>query len=67
MNIPGFSTNGLLMMHSGILNALEIDDATAAGSEKPYGVREFADWRSHCEKIEAELDKRQVQYVKIKW
>lgn len=45
VNIPGFSTNGLLMMLSGIRDALEVDDNTPDRTDKPYGVRAFKDWR----------------------
>lgn len=67
MNIPGFSDNGLKMMQDGIRNALKEDDATPAGAAKPYGVREFSDWRVHSDQIEAELDKRAVSYTKVAW
>ena len=67
MNIPGFSTNGLKMMHEGIRKALTHDDALSAGQDKTYGVREFADWREHADAIEAELDKRDVSYDKVAW
>lgn len=67
MNIPGYSTNGLKMMHEAIRNALAHDDALPSGQEKIYGVREFADWREQADKIEAELNSRGVTYTKIIW
>lgn len=67
MNIPGFSTNGLKMMLKGIIGALQEDDATPAGQDKPYGVRTFADWRILADDIEAELDRRGETYAKVPW
>ncbi|WP_454753816.1 hypothetical protein [Cupriavidus necator] len=67
MNIPGFSTNGLTMMYDAARNALAEDDATMAGNDKPYGVREYPDWRQFTDAIEHELDARQVAYTKISW
>lgn len=67
MNIPGFSTNGLKMMYEAAKDALAEDDATPPGQDKPYGVREYADWRGFTDAIEAELDSRNVPYPKIVW
>ena len=67
MNIPGFSTNGLKMMHDGIRNALAHDDALPNGQDKTYGVREYADWRDHGDRIESELNTRGVTYTQIAW
>lgn len=67
MNIPGFSTSGLLMMHSGIRQALSVDDNTPPGRDKPYGVREFADWKEMASAIEAELRVRHVKFEPIPW
>lgn len=65
--IPGYSTNGLLMMHQGIRNALETDDNLPTKQEKIYCVREFSDWRTWGDAIEAELDSRNVKYRRIVW
>jgi hypothetical protein len=46
MNIPGFTTTALLMLHGTIQAALTLDDSLPAGREKAYGVREFRDWRT---------------------
>ncbi len=67
MNVPGFSTNGLLMMHGGVVKALSEDDATLGGEDKPYGVREFPDWRALSDAIESELTVRNVSFVPIAW
>lgn len=67
MNIPGFSTNGLLLMHRGVVDALAADDALPIGQDKIYGVREYADWREHGDAIEAELSARGVSFSKIGW
>ena len=67
MNIPGYTTSGLLMMHGGTKNALTIDDNTLPEVAKPYGVRQYPDWREQADAIEAELDSRSVSYQKIVW
>jgi hypothetical protein len=67
MNIPGFSTNGLLTMHHSIADALSVDDNTDEGQPKPYGVREYKDWREMCNQLEAELTARNAKYSKVQW
>ena len=67
MNIPGFSNNGLLMMHDGIKQSLAADDNTPAGKDKPYGVREFADWKQMSDAIESELKSRGVNFQAVPW
>ena len=67
MNIPGFSTNGLLMMHASIIQALAIDDNIVEGNEKIYGVRDSVDWRQHADAIELELNNRSVNFSAITW
>ena len=67
MNIPGYSTSGLLMMHGGIKNALAVDDNTPPATAKTYGVRTYSDWKEQGDAIEAELDSRKVSYQKIAW
>lgn len=66
-SIPGYSTSGLLMMHSGVKQALAVDDNLPANVEKLYGVRHYPDWRRWANAIEAELDKRNVKYTKVAW
>lgn len=65
--IDGYSTSGLLMMYHGILQALEVDDNLPSNSQKTFGVREYADWRRCADAMEAELNKRQINYQKISW
>lgn len=67
MNIMGFSTNGLLMMHSSIKQALSVDDNMPEGTDKPYGVRSYPDWHEISTEIEAELTNRQVKYERVAW
>lgn len=67
MNIPGFSTNGLLMMHGAILQAIAIDDNLEEGKEKPYGVRATNDWRQHSDALENELRARSVRFQAVPW
>lgn len=67
MNIPGFSTSGLLMMHGGIKQAVAVDDNTPNGKDKPYGVRTFSDWKQMSDAIEEELTKRSVKFGAVPW
>lgn len=67
MYIPGFSTNGLLMMHDGIRKALADDDSIPDGKDKTYGVREFSDWKQLSDAIEKELAKRRVTFESVPW
>jgi hypothetical protein len=67
MNLKEMSTAGILKMYGGIREALEVDDNSPNGG-KPYGVREFSDWREWAEMFESELDSRaDVKYEKIRW
>lgn len=67
MNIPGFSTSGLVMMHGAIKLALAVDDNLPPNQDKPYGVRTFADWRQMADAIEEELLKRGVRFDPVLW
>lgn len=67
MNIPGFSTSGLLMMHGAIKQSLAVDDNTPTGKDKPYGVRTFSDWRAMADAIETELKSRNVKFEAVPW
>ncbi len=67
MNMPGLSTNGLLAMYGAVRDALNVDDNTPTGREKPHGVREAVDWRKWADEIDGVLTERQVKYDKIKW
>lgn len=65
MNIPGFSTNGLLGMHKSIYRALQDDDSNIG--EKIYGVRKYPDWRNMSDAIEKELTARKIEFNPIPW
>lgn len=67
MNIPGYSTSGLLMLHNAIHQALAVDDNIKISIDKPYGVREYRDWRKMSDEIEAELSKRGVKFQVVPW
>jgi hypothetical protein len=66
LNIPGFSTNGLLMMLGGIKQSLAVDDNTP-GQDKIYGVRIFPDWKQMASAIELELQSRKVKFEPVSW
>ena len=67
MNIPGFSTSGLLMMHNSIHQALAVDDNIEKGKDKPYGVREYRDWKEMSDAIEKELTTRAIKFQAVPW
>jgi hypothetical protein len=64
--LQGFTTDALLMQYDSIEKALDEDDQ-AKGGKKMYEVREYGGWRGWADDIEAELDRRQANYHKIKW
>lgn len=65
--VSGFTNDSLSKMHQAILDALEKDDKTPEGQEKPYCVREYDDWRKWADTLEAELAKREVPFDKVPW
>ena len=67
MNFTKLSTNGLLMLHKGVADALASDDATPPGTEPKYGVRETPDWKAWSDAIEAELRSREATFTRIAW
>ncbi|WP_336066747.1 hypothetical protein [Nitratireductor rhodophyticola] len=67
MNISELSDNGLLSLHAGVAKALAADDATPPGQEKPYGAREYADWKAWGDALEVELRRRQANFNEIDW
>ena len=67
VNLKKMSTAGILKMYGAIREALEVDD-NSPHDRKPYGVREFSDWREWAVMFESELDGRpDVKYEKIRW
>jgi len=67
LHLSGFSDHAILMMYNGIREALKADDETPDSDERVYGVREFPDWKESEESLSAQLDSRNVKYVKVKW
>ncbi len=59
------SAGSLLGIHEGIADALKIDDGIAEGKEKPYGVREFPDWKIEKDAIEKALSKRGIPFIPL--
>jgi hypothetical protein len=66
LNIKGLSTNGLRLLHRTIAEALAEDDKQPDGA-KPYGVREYPDWRQQADAFEAELTARSEAFEPIAW
>jgi hypothetical protein len=54
MNIPGLTNHALIALHQLIAEAQAADDAaTAAQRWRPFGVREYPDWRKQAGVYEA--------------
>lgn len=66
MNIELLSTAALRMLQAGLLRAMATDDALPKG-QKPYLIREYADWRSPADRIENELWSRSERFVPLAW
>jgi FPC/CPF motif-containing protein YcgG len=66
-DITKMSTGSLQGMHRAIQDRLSEEDASPPNAEKPYGVRQYSDWRDQADEIEAELDGRGEVYSKIAW
>lgn len=66
MDLTKLSLNGLLMLHSGVRNALAIDDNTTTEA-KPYDVRKTQDWRQWSDALEQELERRNANFQKVVW
>jgi hypothetical protein len=67
MDVGKFSDGGIKSMHDAVLDALEKDDKTPQNQDKPYGVRQFADWKQWSDALEAELQTRNIPFTKVKW
>lgn len=59
------STATLKDLHDVIRQCLSEDDATPQGQMKPYGVREYPDWKGQLDNIEAVLSFRSESYTPI--
>lgn len=66
MQIELLSTKALRMLHNGLLRAMATDDALPKG-QKPYLIREYADWRNPADRIENELWARGAHFVPLAW
>jgi hypothetical protein len=67
MNYDEYSINGILLLHGAIRSALGVDDNTPKGVEKPYGVREFSDWRLQVQALESALKAKGAQFEPIRF
>ncbi len=55
------------ILYERIKACLAHEDSLPASAEKPYGVREFKDWRSQADSFESILDTMKHSYSKISW
>ena len=67
MNIQNLSVSSVLLLHSSVRQALETDDNLPEEQSKIHEVREESDWKIWSDQLEAELDKKNAIYQKIKW
>ncbi len=63
-NYDEISGNSLKELHHSIKKALDKDDSTPSGQDKPYGVRSFRDWKDH-KAAEAAMKKRNISFEKF--
>jgi len=68
MNIPGLTNHALIALHQLIAEAQGADDAAAAAQRRrPFGVRDYPDWRKQAGVYEAEMKKRHIVFTHIEW
>jgi hypothetical protein len=68
MNIPGLTNDALIAVHHLIAEAQAADDAAAAGKRRrPFGVRDYSDWRRKADVYEAEMNRRRLVFKPIDW
>ena len=68
MNIPGLTNHALMALHQLIAEAQAADDAAAAAERRrPFGVRDYPDWRKQACAYEAEMKKRHIGFKRIEW
>ncbi len=67
VDIKKMSTRGLKAMQLAIRDLLIKEDNQSASEAKVYGLREFSDWKTQADEMEAELDARGEVFTKISW
>jgi hypothetical protein len=68
MNIPRLTNHPLIALHQLIAEAQAADDAaTVAQRRRPFGVRDYPDWRKQAGAFEAEMKKRGLVFEHIEW
>jgi hypothetical protein len=67
MDMRKLSNSGLTTLHNAIHDALKTDDETPPDVDKPFGVRQFADWRDWGQWLETELTARKLSFVPVRW
>jgi len=68
MNIPGLTNLALIALHTLIAEAQAADDAATAGERRrPFGVRDYPEWRKQSDGYEAEMKKRGLVFKHIGW
>lgn len=68
MNIPALTNHGLMALHQSIAKAQAADDAAAAAQKRrPFGVRDYPEWRRQADAYEGEMKKRGLVFKHIEW
>ena len=68
MNIPGLTNHALIALHQLIAEAQAADDAASARqTRRPFGVRDYPEWRRQADSFEAEMKKRRLDFKHIEW
>ena len=66
MNVASLSDDRLSELHARIRRCLDDDDGLPAGPKK-FEIRENPVWREQADVLEAELRRRNMEYVPVKW
>ena len=68
MDLEALTNDGLTRMHEGVRGALEADDALERDNRQAlFRVRKTPDWQQYVADLEAEMDRRGMQFQAIDW
>ncbi len=65
MDYVATTTSSLRELHDAIQRCVDEDNKTLPGVDKPYGVGEHSDWKTHLDQIEVELKNRNESFTPI--
>lgn len=65
MKVTNLNDSALIFLYDVVETALADDDQKR--HSKSYGVRQNPDWRTWADELAAEMDRRKINYTRIKW